>query len=101
MFARRSAHRLFMALACGLILADRGTVTGMAAAAGIGRQWRRACWFFAAAKWDAGVLGLAVARLIVKYLLSEGAADRGGGRDLLPQVGAEGPYLELSRQPGL
>ena len=71
-FARRSAHRLFMALACGLILADRGTVTGMAAAAGIGRQWRRACWFFAAAKWDAGVLGLAVARLIVKYLLSEG-----------------------------
>jgi hypothetical protein len=49
-FARRSTHRLFMALACGLILADRGTVTGMAAAAGIGRQWRRACWFFAAAK---------------------------------------------------
>ena len=32
-FARRSTHRLFMALACGLILADRGTVTGMAAAA--------------------------------------------------------------------
>ncbi len=71
-FARRSTHRLFMALACGLILADRGTVTGMAAAAGIGRQWRRACWFFAAANWDPGALGLAVARLIVKYLLSEG-----------------------------
>ena len=35
-FARRSTHRLFMVLACGLILADRGTVTGMAAAAGIG-----------------------------------------------------------------
>ena len=35
-FARRSTHRLFMALACGLILADRGTVTGMAAAAGSG-----------------------------------------------------------------
>ena len=34
-FARRSTHRLFMVLACGLILADRGTVTGMAAAAGI------------------------------------------------------------------
>ena len=32
-FARRSTHRLFMALACGLILADRGTVTAMAAAA--------------------------------------------------------------------
>ncbi len=71
-FARRSAHRLFMALACGLILADRGTVTGMAAAAGIGRQWRRACWFFASAKWDGDALGLAVARLIVKYLLSDG-----------------------------
>ena len=42
-FARHSTHRLFMLLACGLILADRGTVTGMAAAAGIGRQWRRAC----------------------------------------------------------
>ena len=61
-----------MALACGLILADRGTVTGMAAAAGIGRQWRRACWFFSAASWDIGALGLAVARLIVKDLLSEG-----------------------------
>lgn len=72
-FARRSTHRLFMALACGLILADRGTVTGMAAAAGIGRRWRRACWFFAAARWDPDELGLAVARLIVKCLLSEGS----------------------------
>ncbi|MGH7732982.1 MAG: IS701 family transposase [Gemmatimonadales bacterium] len=71
-FARRSTHRLFMALACGLILADRGTVTGMAAAAGIGLQWRRACWFFAAARWDPDALGLAVARLIVKYLAGEG-----------------------------
>ena len=71
-FARRSTFRLFTALACGLVLADRGTVTGMAAAAGIGRQWRRACWFFAAARWDPDVLGLAVARLIVKYLASEG-----------------------------
>ena len=71
-FARRSTHRLFMMLACGLILADRGTVTGMAAAAGIAHQWRRACWLFAAARWDPDVLGLAVARLVVKYLLSEG-----------------------------
>jgi hypothetical protein len=71
-FARRSTHRLFMLLACGLILADRGTVTGMAAAAGIGRQWRRACWFFASAQWDPDALGLAVARLIVRFLLSEG-----------------------------
>ncbi len=69
-FARRSTHRLFMVLACGLILADRGTVTGMAAAAGIGRQWRKACWFFAAARWDPDALGLAVARMAVKYLLS-------------------------------
>src|SRR5271166_2722586 len=78
-FARRSAHRLFTALGCGLILADRGTVTGMAAAAGIGHQWRRACWFFAGAAWDLGALGLAVARLIVKYLL------RPGGRTTAPR----------------
>jgi DDE superfamily endonuclease len=71
-FARRSAHRLFMALACGLILAGRGTVTGMAAAAGIAHQWRRACWFFAASRWDPDALGLAVARLIVNYLLKDG-----------------------------
>jgi len=71
-FARRSTRHLFMALACGLVLADRGTVTGMAAAAGIGRQWRRACWFFSGASWDIGALGLAVARLAVQYLLSEG-----------------------------
>ena len=49
-FARRSTYRLFTALACGLILADRGTVTGMAAAAWAGHQWRRACWFFAEAR---------------------------------------------------
>jgi hypothetical protein len=71
-FARRATRQLFLALACGLVLADRGTVTGMAAAAGIGRQWRRACWFFSGAKWDVGALGLAVARLAVKYLVSEG-----------------------------
>ena len=71
-FARRSTHRLFMALACGMILADRSTVTGMAAAAGLAGQWRRACWFFAGAAWDLDALGLAVARLVVKYLLSEG-----------------------------
>ena len=65
-FARRSTHRLFMALACGLILADRGTVTGMAAAAGIGRRWRQACWFFAAARWDPDALGLAVARRVCR-----------------------------------
>jgi DDE superfamily endonuclease len=71
-FARRSTHRLFVALACGLILADRATVTGMAAAAGLAGQWRRACWFFAGANWDLDKLGLAVARLIVTYLVPEG-----------------------------
>jgi DDE superfamily endonuclease len=69
-FARRPAHRLFMALACGLILAGRGTVTGMAAAAGTGHQWRRACWFFAGAAWEPDAPGIAVARLIAKHLLT-------------------------------
>jgi hypothetical protein len=67
-FARRPVFRLFTALACGMILADRSTVVAMAAA-GIGRDWRRARWFFAEAKWDLDALGLAVARLVVKYLL--------------------------------
>ena len=71
-FARRSTHRLFVALACGMILADRSTVAGMAAAAGMAGQWRRACWFFSGAAWDTGELGLAVARLIVKYLAVSG-----------------------------
>jgi len=71
-FARRSTFRLFTALACGMILADRSTVVAMAAAAGIGQEWRRACWFFASAAWDLDALGLAVARLVVKYLLSDG-----------------------------
>ena len=41
-FARRSTFRLFTALACGMILADRSAVAAMAAAAGIGQDWRRA-----------------------------------------------------------
>ena len=72
-FARKSALRLFLALASGLVLADRGTVVAMAAAGGIAGQWRRACWFFAGAAWDADALGLAVARLVVKYLIDPGA----------------------------
>lgn len=71
-FARRSTFRLFTALACGMILADRSTVVAMAAAAGIGQDWRRACWFFASAKWDLDALGLAVARMVVRYLLIDG-----------------------------
>ena len=38
MFARRSTYRLFVALACGMILADRSTVVAMAAAGGDGRE---------------------------------------------------------------
>jgi hypothetical protein len=71
-FSRRSTHRLFVSLACGMILADRSTVVAMAAAAGMAEKWRRACWFFSGAVWDMDALGLAVARLIVKHLLSEG-----------------------------
>lgn len=71
-FRRRSTHRLFVALACGMILADRSTV--MAAAAGMADRWRRACWFFSAAAWDADALGLAAARLIIKHLLADGEA---------------------------
>ncbi len=78
-FARRSTLRLFLALASGLVLAESGTVVAMAAAGGIAGQWRRACWFFAGAAWDVDALGLAVARLIVKYLIDPGCAGRGGG----------------------
>lgn len=73
-FARRSTHRLFVALACGMILAGRSTVVAMAAAAGVAEKWRRACWFFSQAAWDVDALGLAVARLVVKYLIGEGEA---------------------------
>jgi DDE superfamily endonuclease len=71
-FRRRSTHALFLALACGMILASRRTVVAMAAAAGMAGQFRRACWFFSHAAWDADDLGVAVARLIVKYLLAGG-----------------------------
>src|SRR5208337_4558196 len=71
-FSRRSTRRLFVALACGMILADRSTVVAMAAAAGMAGQWRRACWFFSGAVWDIDDLGLAVARLVVKYLVAAG-----------------------------
>jgi DDE superfamily endonuclease len=71
-FSRRSTHRLFMVLACGMILADRSTVVAMAAAAGMAQKWRRACWFFSGAVWDIDYLGLAVARLVVKYLTGDG-----------------------------
>jgi DDE superfamily endonuclease len=71
-FRRRSTHALFIALACGMILTSRRTVVAMAAAAGMAARFRRACWFFSHAVWDADDLGVAVARLIVRYLLAEG-----------------------------
>jgi DDE superfamily endonuclease len=71
-FRRRSTHRLFVLLACGMILAGRRTVVAMAAAAGIADQFRRACWFFSGAVWDIDDLGLAVARLVVTYLVPAG-----------------------------
>ena len=71
-FRRRSTYQLFVLLACGMILAGRRTVVAMAAAAGMADRWRQACWFFSGAVWDIDDLGLAVARLAVKYLLTEG-----------------------------
>jgi hypothetical protein len=50
----------------------RSTVVAMAAAAGMAQKWRRACWFSSGAVWDIDDLGLAVARLIVKYLTGDG-----------------------------
>src|SRR5260370_5258561 len=72
-FSRRSTHRLFVALACGMILADRSTVVAMAAAAGMGERWRRACRFLAPPAWDLHDLGLAVAPLSAAYLLGHRA----------------------------
>jgi hypothetical protein len=60
-FRRRSTHALFMALACGMILAGRRTVVAMAAAAGMAGRFRRACWFFSHAVWDVDDLGVALA----------------------------------------
>ncbi len=42
-FERRSTHRLFVALACGMILDDRSTVVAIAEAGGMAGKWRRAC----------------------------------------------------------
>ncbi len=55
-----------------MILAGRRTVVAMAAAAGLADQFGRACWLFSGAAWDIGDLGLAVARLIVQYLVPAG-----------------------------
>lgn len=69
------SFRTFTMLACGF-LAQPGkrTVCGMLSGAGLSRLWPhdRAHWFFARARWDAGALGLAVARLVVELLVPAG-----------------------------
>jgi len=89
-FSRRSTRRLFVALACGMILADRSTVVAMAAAAGMAGKWRRACWFFSGAVQDVDDLGLAVAKLVVARP-SPGARRRRGPLSLRGRCGARTP----------
>ena len=90
-FARRSTRRLFMALACGLILADRGTVTGMAAAAG-----DRAAVAAGVLVLRRGEVGSGRARpgrgpADREVPAKQGRpADRGGGRHLLQEMGTPG-----------
>ena len=66
----------FCGLAAGLAgQARRRTVAGMLLGAGLSRAWPhdRAHYFFARARWDAGELGVAVARLAVALLVPPGA----------------------------
>jgi hypothetical protein len=66
------SFRTFTMLACGF-LAQPGkrTVCGMLSGAGLSRLWPhdRAHWFFSRARWDAGELGLAAAKLVVALLV--------------------------------
>src|SRR5260370_34270923 len=90
-FSRRSTHRLFVALACGMILADRSTVVAMAAAAGMGERWRRGCWFFAPAARGGDDLGPAGGRPTGKYLPPGGEPlGRAGRRAVSQGWGAKG-----------
>src|SRR5258708_33157360 len=73
-FRRRSTPALFMALACGMILASRRTVVAMAAAAGMAGRFRRACWVFSHAGWDIADLGVALCRLGDTDTLGDGGA---------------------------
>jgi hypothetical protein len=69
------SFRTFTMLACGF-LAQPGkrTVCGMLSGAGLSRLWPhdRAHWFFSRARWDAGALGLAAAKLVVALLVPAG-----------------------------
>jgi hypothetical protein len=69
--------RTFSALVAGLIVQHkRRTVVGMLLGAGLTHLWPhdRAHYFFARARWSPDRVGLALARLIVQKLLSDGAA---------------------------
>jgi SRSO17 transposase len=69
--------RTFAALVTGLVAATgKRTVTGMLTAAGLSRTWShdRAHAFFSRRSWNAEVLGLALSHLLVRSLLTEGAA---------------------------
>src|SRR5215470_3585969 len=66
----------FCGLAAGLAgQVQRRTVVGMLLGAGLARAWPhdRAHYFFARARWEAGELGLAAARLVVLLLVPPGA----------------------------
>jgi len=69
------SFRTFTMLACGF-LAQPGkpTVCGMLFGAGLSRLWPhdRAHWFFSRARWDAGELCLAAAKLVVALLVPAG-----------------------------
>jgi hypothetical protein len=74
-FTARS-FRTFCGLAAGLAgQVRRRTVVGMLLGAGLARAWPhdRAHYFFARARWEAGELGLAAARLVVLLLVPPGA----------------------------
>jgi hypothetical protein len=67
----------FAAMAAGLIAqTGKGTVTGMLTGAGLARAWShdRAHAFFSRSAWNAEVLGIVLAHLIVRILLPAGAA---------------------------
>jgi DDE superfamily endonuclease len=67
--------RMFCALAAGFFAqAGRRTVCGMLTGAGLSPVWRhdRAHRFFSHARWSAGALGLALAKLIVALLVPGG-----------------------------
>src|SRR5260221_14779716 len=78
-FRRRSTHALFMALACGMILASRRTGVAVAAAAGMAARFRRGCWFFSPSAWGIADPRLAVAPLVLRYPLAEGEPGTGAG----------------------